>query len=315
MAKHSKSNNSSGVFTHAERKMTNYGTKSRRLGRESKRKFDACHLCLQPARTPMLCGQGHISCRECVMANILEQKHEIERANKRYAEYLERQKKEGERRVRERESQEVERYRRREVGLGDSMKEKRRLDVEAGDSKDEGKRARLLLEHQGTSARAVTALISPEDPGPSAPKQPLPKPAGKLSSFWVPSQAPSAESAVKPPASQSAQCFAARTPHALRLKSLIEVRFRAGSAPGAEKLCPACDRALLNSSQVDVLRPCGHAICHRCVGNFVLPAKECFVCQAKVAAKDVVRIDTEGTGFAGGGGQMVATRYEAALQV
>ncbi|KAJ1837317.1 hypothetical protein LPJ70_005901, partial [Coemansia sp. RSA 2708] len=156
MAKHSKSNNSSGVFTHAERKMTNYGTKTRRLGRESKRKFDACHLCLQPARTPMLCGQGHISCRECVMANILEQKHEIERANKR----------------------------KREVGLGDSMKEKRRLDVEAGDSKDEGKRARLLLEHQGTAAHAATALISPEDPGPSAPKQPLPKPAGKLSSFW-----------------------------------------------------------------------------------------------------------------------------------
>ncbi|KAJ2077061.1 hypothetical protein H4R24_005353 [Coemansia sp. RSA 988] len=135
----------------------------------------------------------------------------------------------------------------------------------------------------------------------------------KLPSFWIPSLAPSAKPTIKPPVSQTPQCLASSVAHPLKLKTLVEVKFRIDADSG-EKLCPSCDRALLNSSKIDVLRPCGHAICHRCVNTFVADAKECFVCQCKVTSDDFIRIDSEGTGFAGAGGQMVATRYGSALQ-
>ncbi|KAJ2809357.1 hypothetical protein H4R20_000167 [Coemansia guatemalensis] len=135
----------------------------------------------------------------------------------------------------------------------------------------------------------------------------------KLPSFWIPSLAPSAKTTIKPPESQTPQCLASSEAHPLKLKALVEVKFRTGTESG-EKLCPSCDRALLNNSKIDVLWPCGHAICHRCVVTFVADAKECFVCQCKVSSDDFIRIDSEGTGFAGAGGQMVATRYGSALQ-
>ena len=37
-----------------------YGTKKQRLGIDSMRKFESCFLCLQKAKDPMICDQGHI---------------------------------------------------------------------------------------------------------------------------------------------------------------------------------------------------------------------------------------------------------------
>ncbi|KAJ1951011.1 hypothetical protein EC988_004179, partial [Linderina pennispora] len=92
MVRHSKNNTASGVFTYAERQMVDYGTKTKRLGSDSKRKFDACYLCLSTARTPMLCPLGHISCKECVLASILEQKQAIKRAQKEHDEHQSKEK-------------------------------------------------------------------------------------------------------------------------------------------------------------------------------------------------------------------------------
>jgi len=46
------------------------------------RDFDACFLCLQAARDPVCCLEGHLSCKECIYENILAQKLEIERQTK-----------------------------------------------------------------------------------------------------------------------------------------------------------------------------------------------------------------------------------------
>lgn len=46
------------------------------------RDFDACFLCLQTARDPVCCVEGHLSCKECIYENILSQKLEIERQTK-----------------------------------------------------------------------------------------------------------------------------------------------------------------------------------------------------------------------------------------
>src|SRR6185312_6537870 len=43
------------------------------------RNFDACFLCLQRARDPVCCSQGHLYCKECIYENLLAQKKEIKR--------------------------------------------------------------------------------------------------------------------------------------------------------------------------------------------------------------------------------------------
>ena len=57
-----------------------YGKQKSRLGRENFKAFDACNLCLQRARDPVVCeSYAHIFCRECIMENLLTQLKEIKR--------------------------------------------------------------------------------------------------------------------------------------------------------------------------------------------------------------------------------------------
>jgi len=70
MTKHSKNNTASSVFSYAEYKKLDYGTKRQRLGNESMRLFNACSLCLERARTPLACSEGHIFCTECVFTDL-----------------------------------------------------------------------------------------------------------------------------------------------------------------------------------------------------------------------------------------------------
>ncbi|KAJ2783757.1 hypothetical protein H4R18_001509 [Coemansia javaensis] len=288
MVRHSKNNTASSVFTYAERQMTGYGTQQRRLGRDAKRGFDTCYLCLSRAREPvMACPQGHVSCRECVLASILEQKQALARDAQQHEARLarDRQARESERAASD--AREVGRLALHEVGLSGAGGSKRALDEAAAAAAAGGP-------EDGKRARARTG-------GSSSSRQ---------SSFWLPSRAPAAEPALRAPGGE-VQCHAA-APHRLQLKRLVQVRFRTSAA--GDRLCPSCDRALLNSSTIDLLRPCGHVLCHRCTETFVLPAAACFVCQHRIRPSDVVRIASEGTGFAAAGGPMVATRYDSALQ-
>ncbi|KAJ1940755.1 hypothetical protein FBU59_003714 [Linderina macrospora] len=323
MVRHSKNNTASGVFTYAERQMVDYGTKTKRLGIDSKRKFDACYLCLTTARTPMLCPRGHISCKECVLASILEQKQAIKRAQKEYDGFLAKEQMEAKDMEKRRKELEVQRHVEGEVGL--SKKGKRTAgEVDEESEKPSAKKVKMIEAGPSAKEPAVDEASSGEG---SVAKRPVFSLAGKgkqsdsamdetstkpkLASFWVPSLAPEAKHTPTDPATMSVQCHASTPTHPLKLKSLISVCFRESNG---EKLCPSCDKSLKNSSKIDVLKPCGHAICHRCVSNFVLPAGKCFVCQAKVKPADAIRLGSEGTGFSGGGGQMIATRYDNALQ-
>ncbi|KAJ2995389.1 hypothetical protein HDV02_000836 [Globomyces sp. JEL0801] len=80
MTRHSKNNTALGFFTSAEKDKLKgvYGTKSQRLGRDSQKPFDCCSLCLQTARSPVICPEGHLYCRECIYESILQQKKDID---------------------------------------------------------------------------------------------------------------------------------------------------------------------------------------------------------------------------------------------
>lgn len=53
-----------------------------RVGRDSLRNYDACFLCLNTAREPMACNQGHMACKECFYENIVAQRKAIQRDQK-----------------------------------------------------------------------------------------------------------------------------------------------------------------------------------------------------------------------------------------
>jgi nitric oxide synthase-interacting protein len=88
MSRHSRNNTANSVFTYAEKKMLDkdYGVKKARIGQDSQRNFEQCHLCLVEAKDPVACLRGHIFCRECIMSNMLDQKKALEAARKVFEE-------------------------------------------------------------------------------------------------------------------------------------------------------------------------------------------------------------------------------------
>lgn len=92
MTRHSKNNTSSSFFTSAERSKLDYGTQKERLGKDSFRRPDACYICMQLAQDPVVCCEGHLFCRECILTAILAQRtqqadqrkaHNVEQARRR----------------------------------------------------------------------------------------------------------------------------------------------------------------------------------------------------------------------------------------
>lgn len=140
--------------------------------------------------------------------------------------------------------------------------------------------------------------------------------------------------------------------HPLSLKSLVSIKFTTSEATSSANpstlVCPACKKGLSNTLKAMLTIPCGHVLCKPCAGKFMSPPKEppdphakseldtnvtCYVCEAdlsgKVASKidsevskgtskdivksGLVQINSEGTGFAGGGKNM-AKRDGVAFQ-
>ncbi|KAJ6016191.1 hypothetical protein N7540_010782 [Penicillium herquei] len=120
----------------------------------------------------------------------------------------------------------------------------------------------------------------------------------------------------------------------------------------ASRICPSCKKNLSNGLKAMLTKPCGHVICSPCVTKFMTPhdtpdphaSKEeqeahsrilCYVCETDLTEKStpekgengkkkskkdkdaikpgLVEISSEGTGFAGGGGN-VATKSGVAFQ-
>ena len=127
-------------------------------------------------------------------------------------------------------------------------------------------------------------------------------------------------------------------PHPFSLKTLVDVHFEtaAADAPGAagppdaappRRTCPACRKALSNATRAVLAVPCGHVVCKPCADRFVAPPPDahapetergtvrCYVCDADLTARKkgkkkglkpgLVEIQSEGTGFAGGGKSVV----------
>ncbi|KAK5016564.1 hypothetical protein LTR60_002342 [Cryomyces antarcticus] len=130
-------------------------------------------------------------------------------------------------------------------------------------------------------------------------------------------------------------------PHEYSLKALVAIHFmeEKDSSTGEQvRSCPSCQKALSNTSKAMLAKPCGHVICKPCVEKFMTPKPpdahdpgseaggvRCYVCETDLSGRSkkkdtekgkdkegrekikpgLVEINSEGTGFAGGGKNLV----------
>ena len=165
----------------------------------------------------------------------------------------------------------------------------------------------------------------------------------ELPAFWVPSKIPDNHKSDLKAIKQQPTCPAAASnqPHDFTLKTLIPVHFNTEVDKNADKQtlsCPSCNKALSNATKAILGKPCGHVLCKPCSDKFQKPAESdlktdkpdptvlCYVCSEDVTPgrmkrkgkkkdedgkeKDkvecgLVELSSEGTGFAGGGKNMV----------
>ncbi len=167
----------------------------------------------------------------------------------------------------------------------------------------------------------------------------------ELPSFWVAGETPDNKKADLKTIKHHPTCPAAAAdkPHDFTLKTLVTVHFNEEpptNASGAPtRSCPSCHKALSNSTKAVLAKPCGHVLCKPCSDKFQKPPEKsahdvdvdetvrCFVCAEDVTQgrsvkrkkdgvdgkkekegkveRGLVELSSEGTGFAGGGGNMV----------
>lgn len=102
MSRHSKNCTAHSIFTYNEKLKlmrdsgtTGFGTNKARIGKDSQKRFDQCELCLNrvpdgsgpmwsKSSAPVVCKEGHIFCRECIIENMMKQKKDNDRAQKLY---------------------------------------------------------------------------------------------------------------------------------------------------------------------------------------------------------------------------------------
>ncbi|KAK7032932.1 RING-type domain-containing protein [Favolaschia claudopus] len=341
MTKHSKNNTASSIFSYAERKAaTEYGTKRQRLGNESMRRFDACSLCLQTAREPVCCKDGHLFCKECAVNDLLSQKKDL----KRQKEKAEQIKKEIEGQVERAKAAAKERvlrdFERGQLGLASSTK----AAVSSAESSSAGTKRAFSTAFEFSPSHVSDLVAQAEAAAARAISQEQAEAAkGLLPDFWLPSLTPTfdgvaqrdfvAAGGTSGEFKMGAVCRGGGERHSFALKDLTPVKFTvhtessadAGSKgkPPGDAVCPSCLKKLSNNVIMFLMKPCSHVICRTCTETLVkletppsnretpsssnvasTPQREvhtCVVCDAQLRRKDIIELKREGTGFAGGG--------------
>ncbi|EMD36841.1 hypothetical protein CERSUDRAFT_114763 [Gelatoporia subvermispora B] len=325
MTKHSKNNTASSIFSYAEYKKLDYGTKRQRLGNESMRRFDACALCLQRARDPVACHKGHLFCKECVYTDLVTQMQDIKRQKARL-EKLKQETEEERQRAREAARERVLlEFEKGQLGLVNQSV----ISTSGTESKDSVRGTKRKFNFDASTVEVLAqeaeeaALRQIEREQAEALKH-------KLPDFWLPSLTPTYTS-TGPPTSLShvklqTTCRGGNPAHPLTRKNLIPVTFTFDTSSSnipsrsedsastgetsqeikkkeeeKDPMCPSCKKGFSNSVLMYLMKPCGHVTCKTCTDTLVKPAKQCIVCDSKLEDKDVISLMREGTGYAAGG--------------
>jgi len=340
-----------------------WGASSARLSRESFLPFGSCGLCLGRARDPVACAShGDLFCRECALSDLLAQKKEMRRAARaRDAEDRDARDLQA-RRDDEAQSRAVREFELTQAGLearaaaaaagkaAPPVPVPTRTEAEAqeaaaaadGAKRGEKRKFALDADELARIAGADRAKARRALDDEKAAAQPA------LPSYWAPGVTPGSDRRdalhdVRAPAKTVPVCPASppAAPHAYSLHVLVAVRFTSddnddgggGDGDDDSRVCPACRKALSNSSRATLAKPCGHVLCGSCVDQFMRPTLDphdpragmvrCYVCDADLGGggtpekgeggkggKEKIRpglvlLRSEGTGFSAGGTNQV----------
>ncbi|KAJ7931341.1 hypothetical protein B0H13DRAFT_2227885 [Mycena leptocephala] len=315
MTKHSKNNTASSIFSYAEYRKASaeYGTKRQRLGNESMRRFDACSLCLQTAREPVCCKDGHLFCKECAVNDLLSQKKDLKRQKDKAEQIRKEIEAEVERAkaaARERVLQDFERG---QLGLASTLP--------PPPLPSAGTKRPFSTAFEFSPSHVSDLVAQAEEAAAKAiAKEKAEAAKGVLPDFWLPSLTPTfggvaardvlAAGGKSGELKMGAICRGGGDRHSFALKDLIPVKFsyhtegKEGTAPKegkdpGEAVCPSCMKKLSNNVIMFLMKPCSHVVCRTCTET--LDAHACVVCDTRLKKKDVIELKREGTGFASGG--------------
>ena len=356
MSRHSR--NLKSFFTNDEKKKLNYGTEKVRLSKDSLRKYNACFLCLSEARDPsktalyditllflshirpppniVICEEGHVSCKACILESIVNQKQEI--SNYEKALLLQKQ---SESLADKRTEEEA-----RNLLVQDFLSSQKLIDISGGkrilsagtgEESESGSVKKIRIEksdpdnladkrEDASSLELAKKQIISAESSSSSKKDALP-------SFWIPSLAPTEKSTKLKDEKKQVVCTAG-IPHPLRqvlivesycmtliilnsLKKLTVVKFTCHASEdggdSSSNICKGCLKELSNSMKIIVLKKCGHVFCSKCCD--MLCQEACYICCTKVksSVKSFIEIKHEGTGFAVKG-KVEAQVYRPAFQ-
>ncbi|KAI0258571.1 hypothetical protein BC834DRAFT_835293 [Gloeopeniophorella convolvens] len=320
MTKHSKNNTASSIFSYAERKKLEYGTRGQRLGNESMRRFDACSLCLQRARDPVACQEGHLFCKECAYTDLLTQKKDIKRQKERL-DALKKEAEEEKARAKEAARERVlAEFEKGQLGLAAVS-----AVTTSGAEKQDGRGTKRKFAFDSTAAEKM-AQEAEEDALRQIEREQAAALRSKLPDFWLPSLTPTYTSSGPPSSIKDFKiqttCRGGNPPHPVALKNLVPVNFTLqtpSSRPQStdvtpvegvtlkqkdedqDAMCPSCKKDLSNSVRLYLMKPCSHVTCKTCADTLVRPSKQCVVCDKQLAETDILELKREGTGYAAGG--------------
>lgn len=308
MSRHSKNNSARSYFSSQEKGMlkNEYGTIQQRLGKDSMRSFDSCFLCLQRARNPVCCPQGHLACKECLYENILAQKSSIQRELEFY----------NVRKAHEEEAKKLE-SQIQETRKVDSFIKSQKLEFESAAPLKSRVIEGVVYKIKETKGGQI--LIPDQIETEKLNNGAIDRPIILQQSFWIvsikltkPSNTPDAKPVEIKEPSQQTVCSATDVPHAVSIKKLTALKF---TESGSDWICVSCTKTLHNGIKIGALKNCGHVFCSSCIKQFVEKQKKCVVCDEKCKNKDLIQLANDGTGFSGSGdAQKIAKVYTHAMQ-
>jgi len=282
MARHSKNCTASSFFTYSERQKLEYGTKKQRLGKDSLTGFDCCCLTLQQAVDPIITPNGYLYSREAIYNNLLDQKNEIKRKLELWEKQQQKQKDLKLQKEEQKKLEELIQFERRESSILTSVSSKKPTKLTVDDVKKE-----IQLD------------------------------AKNLRSFWVPGLTPESETILQKP---STKTICPESGKSLRLKQLIPIQFvpiqnvKDGHSNKVGKwMCALCSKVLMNKVICGVTKSSRKVMCWECIENFVIPEMKDPLSGLPVLKKDIIKLQSGGTGYAGRTEKLVAVKQEVSF--
>lgn len=249
------------------------------------------------AVNPVVCSDGHLFCRECIFQSLLLQSNQIQAATARFDA-----------------AQHAAKLRRRADESAVSQAATQQFVATANSVvADAAASSSVATTSSSTNSTAAVSASGASTVNPTEMRRDLKRKMREqdekrgLACYWAHSEIPEAPEEDAPPPRASTMC--PEGDHVLKMKHLVSVVFKASSGAAETDTdrfeCPSCLKVLKNGVQCSVITSCGHAMCAACLAT---QDGRCFVCEKPFKSKHVIALKNHGTGFAGAGGQLTATK-------